>query len=392
MLPRVFSHVAEFNEAGYQSIPALAFIAEPLILWSPSGSQIASAKDKGMSVLGPDDLLTLVRRRFVRIHGREDWLVSQQHRESQWKKTEWPHAKWSDFDDGVCEIASEDRAKPANERRVCFAEPDGGGDWADTQLERDTEAAAVVGALVKGDEVWTKLPPGTCEKIERAKDVQAATKAVLRDIHNHAAAFSEALAVSVEPPAFAPLISELAGDVIEARDPAAAPGRRSSLEETLELFTALLGEREAPADLSEVEELLRLRSEDPRIKIEIGSMLAEPSSVAWLDAQIASDKSARRAWDELFPPEKWDVDRAWIFIAALMAGFEASLGAAGAAAYRFLPRVLPAGKALMRQQSSALDYGGPRVPFLLAYGRATPTYSQIGEMRGLLQAFFARAT
>lgn len=392
MLPRVFSHIAEFNEAAYQSIPALAFVAEPLILWSPSGSQITSAKAEGVSVLGPDDLLALVRKSFVRIHGREEWLTSQEHREVQWKKTRWPHARWGDFDDGLCEIANDDRAKPANERRVFFSEPDGGGEWAEGQFERDTGAAALVRALVEDPEVRAKLPAGTCEKIERAKDVQAATKAVLRDIHNHAAAFSEARAISVEPPAFAPLISQLAGDVIEARDPAASPGRRFALEEMLEMFTTLLEEREAPADLSEVEELLRLRSEDPRIEIEIGSLLAEPSSAAWLDSQIAHDKAARRAWDEIFPADKWDVDRAWVFIAALMAGFEVSLGAVGAAAYRFLPRVLPAGKALARRQSLALDFEGPRVPFLLAYGRETPTYAQIGEMRGLLQTFLARSS
>ncbi|HKB50131.1 MAG TPA: hypothetical protein VKC63_01730 [Solirubrobacterales bacterium] len=392
MLPRVFSHIAEFNEAGYQSIPALAFVAKPLILWSPSGSQITSAKAEGVSVLGPDDLLALVRKSFVRIHGREEWLTSQEHREVQRKKTRWPHARWSDFDDGLCEIANDDRAKPANERRVFFSEPDGGGEWAEGQFERDTSAAALVCALVEDPEVRAKLPAGTCEKIERAKDVQAATKAVLRDIHNHAAAFSEARAISVEPPAFAPLISQLAGDVIEARDPAASPGRRSALEETLEMFTTLLEEREAPTDLSEVEELLRLRFEDPRIEIEIGSLLAEPSSAAWLDSQIAHDKAARRAWDEIFPADKWDVDRAWVFIAALMAGFEVSLGAVGAAAYRFLPRVLPAGKTLARRQSLALDFEGPRVPFLLAYGQETPTYAQIGEMRGLLQEFLARSS
>src|SRR5260221_282763 len=392
MLPRVFSHIAEFSEAGYQSIPALAFVAKPLILWSPSGSQITSAKAEGVSVLGPDDLLALVRKSFVRIHGREEWLTSQEHREVQRKKTRWPHARWSDFDDGLCEIANDDRAKPANERRVFFSEPDGGGEWAEGQFERDTSAAALVCALVEDPEVRAKLPAGTCEKIERAKDVQAATKAVLRDIHNHAAAFSEAQAIDLEAPAFAPLISQLAGDVIEARDPAASPGRRSALEETLEMFTTLLEEREAPTDLSEVEELLRLRFEDPRIEIEIGSLLAEPSSAAWLDSQIAHDKAARRAWDEIFPADKWDVDRAWVFIAALMAGFEVSLGAVGAAAYRFLPRVLPAGKTLARRQSLALDFEGPRVPFLLAYGQETPTYAQIGEMRGLLQEFLARSS
>jgi hypothetical protein len=75
-----------------------------------------------------------------------------------------------------------------------------------------------------------------------------------------------------------------------------------------------------------------------------------------------------------------------------MAGFEASLGAAGAAAYRFLPRAFPAGKAVMRRRSSAHDFEGPRVPFLLAHGRKTPTYVQIGEMRELLHAFLVRVS
>ncbi len=389
MLPRVFSHVAEFNEAGYQSIPALAFIAEPLILWSPSGSQIADAKNKGLSVLGPNDLLALVRRRFIRVHGREDWLMSEQHRESQWKKTKWPHAKWTEFDDGVREIAHEDCAKPVNERRVRFAEPDGGGEWAELQLEGGTEAATIVRSLVEDPDVGAKLPPGTHEKIERAGSNQAATKAVLRDIHNHAAAFSEAQAISVEPPAFAPLISGLAGEVIEERDPAALPEQRSSLGETVELFAALLDEREAPADLSEVEELLRVRSADPRIRMEIGSLLSEPSSATWLDTQIESDKAARGAWDEVFPGDQWDKDRAFVFIMALLAGFEPSASVLPTA-IRFLPRAYSAAKQRMRRSEGAVDYGGPRVPFLLAYGNGTPTYQQIGEMRGKLKGFLER--
>jgi hypothetical protein len=215
---------------------------------------------------------------------------------------------------------------------------------------------------------------------------------VLRDIHNHAAAFSEARAVSVEPPAFAPLIYELAAEVIEAHEPAASPVRPRALGETLELFTTLLLERKAPADLSEVEELLRLRSEDPRIEIEIGSLLTEPFSAAWLDSEIARDDAAHNAWEEIFPADEWDVDRAWVFIAALLAGFEVFKGAMAASALRFLPRVLPAGKNLTRRKSPAFDYHGPRVPFLLAHGRATPTYGQIGEMRKRLQNFLAQTT
>jgi hypothetical protein len=392
LLPPVFSHVAEFNEAGYQSIPALAFLADPLVLWSPSGRQIDSAKDNGRSILGPEDLLALVRKRFVRIQGREEWLTSEAHRELRGKKTGWSHAKWSEFDDGVREIALEDCGKPSDQRRVYFSEPDGGVDWAERQIEGNTDAASTVRALVDSPGIREKLPPGTCEKIARAKSVRAATKAVLRDIHNHAAAFSEARAVPVEPPAFASLLSQLAGDVIEARDPAATFDQRPALEETLEIFTTLLDEREAPADLSDVEELLRLRSEDPRIEIEIGSLLAERSAASWLDVQIGRDKAARQAWDEIFPADEWDVDRAWVFLAALMAGFESSLGALGVAAYRFLPRMLPAGRAVKRRRSPALDYEGPRMPFLLAYGSKSPTYAQIGEMRGRLQAFLTRAS
>lgn len=386
MLPRVFSHVAEFNEAGYQSIPALAFIADPLILWSPSGSQIISARKKGLSVLGPEDLLALVRKRFIQIHGREEWLTSKKHRETQWKKTRWPHARWSDFDDGVYEILEEDRAKPKSEKRIVFAEPDGGGVWADAQQEDFTEAAVTVEDLVKGTNIRTKLPPGTCEKIERASDSKTAARAVLRDIHNHAAAFSDARAISVEPPAFAPLISELAKDVLESSD--SRPPATSSLEETLELFHRLMGERDAPVNFSELEELLTLRSEDPRIEIEVGSLLVERSSAKWLDAQIANDKAARGAWDEIFPGDQWDQDRAFVFIAALMAGFEPSLGAAPML-FRFLPRMFPAGKARRRRSSPAVDYTGPRVPFLLAYGRGTPTYGEIGQMRNKLKRFLA---
>lgn len=389
MLPRLFSHVAEFNEAGYQAIPALAFLAKPLILWSPSGSQLAKAKDEGLSFLGPDDLHALIQKGFVRVHGREEWLTSQQYRDAWRKKTEWPHAQWSDFDDGVLEIANQDQGKPVNERRVFFSEPDGGGEWAKTQLEKATKAATKVEGLVKDGALRAKLPDGTREKIARTSSERAAVEAVLRDIHNHAVAFSEARAVPVEPPAFAPLISELAEDVMGSQDPAAS--RQGSLGETVELFTALLEKRDPPGDLSELEELLLLRSEDPRIEMEIGSLLAEPSSVCWLDSQISSDRAARDAWDDLFPADQWDQDRAFLFIAALLAGFEPSLGVAPAA-FRFLPRLFPASKTLARRSSVAVDYGGPRTPFLLAHGRGTPTYFEIGQIQKLLKEFLARAS
>lgn len=390
MLPRVFSHVAEFNEAGYQSIPALAFISEPLILWSPSGSQIANAAEEGVSILGPDDLLALVRKGFVRIHGRKEWLTCEEHREERWRRFGWDHAKWGEFDDGVKEIAIADEARPADDRRVFFTEPDGGVAWAESQLSAGTEAATLVRSLVRSGKERDLLPPGTQEKIVRAGDEESASRAVLRDIHNHAAAFSEARAVSVEPPAFAPLLSELAGEVIERRDPRAGFDRRPALVETMELFTALLEEREAPADLSEVEELLRLRTTDPRIEREIGSLLAEPSSAAWLEDEISRDKAARGAWEEMFPAEDWNADRAWVFIATLLAAFEVSVGVG--ALLRFLPRALPAGKAALRSGGSADEYRGPRVPFLLAYGQETPTYAQIGEMQGRLRGFLARAS
>jgi hypothetical protein len=138
MLPRVFFHVAEFNEAGYQAIPALAFLGAPLVLWSPSGRQIDDAKDSGFSILGSDDLLALVRKGFVRVSGRREWLTSELHREAKAKEVRRPHAKWSDFDDGIREIAMEDRATQG-EPRVVFAARDEGGDWADDQMEKRTE-------------------------------------------------------------------------------------------------------------------------------------------------------------------------------------------------------------------------------------------------------------
>lgn len=374
-----FCHISEFGPQGLENVPALAFVSERLTLWAPAFGLVQDAMQRQYSILGPHDVLALVEQRHLQIMGRERWFTDRAYRASL--QVHYPLAAWVDeYDDRLWELALEDRALLPEDRRVLFA-PDADG---------DTWAESVLGSLEPEDRsrlddvrrlyLSGRYPAGTREKLRRVRTTDEAIRVLLVDIRNHSKAFLDAGAdrlalLSDDADAYARALP--LGPEIERHSPTV-----DDTERFLELLK-LLKSLSRPRNYKELKHLLE-RVDRKQLLREVRSLLASdlPAHLA-LRQEVRSGAPHRAGARTLLGDTPLDMT-------VTMSGLASAL-----ATFHFLPGPFfglltalagPTVQAL--RQTSVLpvsEYTGPALPFVLAYDRAKPTYSQIAAMVGRLE-------
>jgi hypothetical protein len=383
---RYFIHISEFGFEGYRYLPALAFLADDLIVWSPSGQQAQAAVQAGQSLIGPDDLLRLVESRRIRVVGRKKWLLDDESR----RASKWAGAAWTDSFDGVIKsFAESDDDLPDTERRVLFADEEQGQDWAREEIERGSSRVKLVERLIEAphalDPAKTVLLPGLAEKLVRLRSPEDRLRLALRDIRNHTLAGQEVHAdIPVEPRAFREVVSDIASESSAGKS---LPSVEPPTEINWRHLVALIEETRAPKSLSDVEGLLELK-ERPGVTDAIHGLLLYGDPRAQIQADLEAAPELESWWRVLLTGGSFPLSNALDMVAVLLGSF-IELPTAAVPLTRLCFSV---GEATERwtnreeEEETVVSYNGSVLPFLLAYGDATATFKRIGELKRRLRS------
>jgi hypothetical protein len=178
-----FCHISEYGKEGYQALHRMLAMSQPLNLWAPSSAYLRSA-----SKLSVEDFLKYVQDGFIRVLGREEWLLDPVFRDHH----PWEGARWDRQVDGSLKrICLEDQHKPQVERRVVVAPPEQGWKWAKSYLKENPDQVKRWHRVVFGKTPHARIPAGTLETARRqGEDSFRVAQAVFRDAYNHGQALS----------------------------------------------------------------------------------------------------------------------------------------------------------------------------------------------------------
>lgn len=364
-------------------MPGLATISDDLVLWAPAALQAEQAKRDGASLVGPEEILQLVATGKVRIVGREHYLMEKSSR-----KNGWPLAQWtSSFDEEVAAIAEKDLNRPIAERRVFFAGPEKGKEWAERELARRGPRVGQVEKLIGAPNALnpdkSELLPGLVEKLTRLPEEEQVALA-LRDIRNHTLAAEEIDAdFSVEPLAFREIVSDLATER-RWESPSPPSPTLDGVRELLDVVMSL-------APLSSPNDLYRLLDlkELPTVRLQIESLLRfEPHPRERIEGELEAADELADWLSRLIDPTPLKGGPLLDLIGVVLALFvEPELALVGP-----MTRLgCAAGEAAQQHASyeakvdAPIPYAGTLLPFILAFGDQTVTFNRIGELRRRLE-------
>ena len=174
-----FCHISEYGEAGYRNLHRLLAFSAPLNLWAPSSPLIRHS-----SHISPADFVRYVDEGMIRVHAREEWITDRARRDAH----PWEGAAWDPkIDSALLAIARQDEREPEAARRVVIAPPEEGMDRAAAYLDANPDQVKRWYRIFSTATAHTKLPAGTRESAERARDhgPAAVALAILRDAFNH---------------------------------------------------------------------------------------------------------------------------------------------------------------------------------------------------------------
>lgn len=401
-----FCHISEFGgERGSTPfvaasvLPVMLFLSDRLTLWSPSGLQFRDAQKNGKSILGPEGLLDLVRKKRIQILGREKWLTSPQARES----SDWPYAPWDqDFDLPIAEMALDDRNLPLPDRRVVLVEEEDGWKWADKQLQSLTEKVVTTRRLLAKGE----LPPGFIEKADRYGDsvngeekekFQAVAKStdiplsewlrirsVLRDARNHEKAFKLAdCHLSVEPSDHPEAIPTIMGRRAHQADENFHLPPNDQLWEFLQLAASL----SRPRNADDLEKLLE-RSDRADLVREMTPFMINPYAALELDRRL--QENLPPSWSSVLNPFSGRTPVingfklfGYLGLLSAFVGMKLNPEAIIGLVISFIGCGRDIGEKVNLLRVS--DYTGPKFPVVLGYDHREPKYKELLELRQQVQ-------
>jgi hypothetical protein len=278
-------------------------------------------------------------------------------------------------------MAVQDRDEALENRRVLIADEEDGRSWAEEAIESGADAHVAAVATAKAI-LSSGHTLGLDEKLAKAKTETDRVKIVLRDIRNHSKAFSDSRADQVvvmaqEAQSYAQAVS---GD---NRNRLGFAAEQEKLPELVDFLSKI----SKPRDLRE---LLRLLN-DKDIAIFRDEVTALMQSSAPVDVEVLARIQAGT------PELTWS-DTLWgrdliqattrlgptalgLLIAFLTIQFEPA--ALIGLLIQGIQTAVPLGTKL--GALPAPDYVGPRFPFILGFGRGSPTYTQIREMVALIE-------
>ncbi|OXM42790.1 hypothetical protein CFP75_41345 [Amycolatopsis alba DSM 44262] len=154
-------------------------MSKPLNLWAPSGARFFTPG----FCLTAKEFVTYVEEGYVRVLGREPWLLDPSFRGSE----RWPESKWfAEFDGPIKRICEEDQHLPPGERRVLACPPEKGWDWADEYLAKKPEDSDRWSRLSKVRNGHMLIPSQIRDRaLAYGGDNYLAARQILRDAHNH---------------------------------------------------------------------------------------------------------------------------------------------------------------------------------------------------------------
>lgn len=293
MFDRTFYHLDEFGSAGMAYLPAILTLNRSTVLWSPAPMLLDHRHQQGLSIIGTQELLKLLRKRVVRIIGRRNWFDrSWRNRAGAWEFSKWQ----DDFDNEVCAMADEDAAEPFFQRRVIIAPDEQGFELAESLLSQDPVLEERLASLL----LKRQLPQGILEKAERAKrqDKPVGVQ-ILRDAFNHQTAIKDAGAPSatILDNFMSTLVTLIEGFEPDTATPQIEhPADESCLRDALGLLTAI----RAPTSFESLDKFLSSNARDDLISLLCSTRAAGslPDSIIW---QIEKATKIRPVLDRLFP-------------------------------------------------------------------------------------------
>jgi hypothetical protein len=180
-----FCHIDQYGDAGYNSIPQMLAMSRPLNLWAPTGIRFFMPGSR----VTAKEFVTYVEDGYVRVLGREPWLLDSTFR----KPRRWPESEWfAEFDGPIKQICEEDQHRPPGERRVLACPPETGWDWADEYLATRSEELGRWSRLSKLRSGHTLIPSQIRDRaLAHGEDTYLAARQILRDAHNHGQALAD---------------------------------------------------------------------------------------------------------------------------------------------------------------------------------------------------------
>jgi hypothetical protein len=375
MFDRTFFHLDEYGASGPGCLPSVLCLNRATVLWSPSPLLLQQGFDQGRSIVGPKELLALLRRRDVRIIGRAKWF------DRGWRnrKDGWPLAKWQDsFDNEVLRMANEDSALPLTERRVIVASDETGFSLAEKLLAK----RPLLRSDLQERFQQRRLPQGIYEKAHRAqREGRPVETQILRDTFNHQSAIVEAQArtATVTDAYMAALIS-IAHLQPKAKPRSPAPADPADLREAIDLLRAVT----SSASFSHLDKLIKSQGRSDLIAL-LCSERAAGMLADHVVARIEKATEIKPMLDRLFP------SRDPIGLSLSLGSMVAMLASVLASSVPFgmMPIGYTVGKGWLQRRGLVpldVDEGSKvRVLFQLAYGTKRPTKGKVEALIATLR-------
>jgi hypothetical protein len=377
---QTFSHIGQYGTAGYQALPRMMAMSQPLHLWAPASWQLAEV-DSRISVT---DFIDYVDEGYIRIHGRQEWLLDPSARDP----ARWPNATWDKtFDGAIKRMCEEDAGKPRSERRVLVAPPERGWQWAEKYLDDHPHEVERWSRLAKSKRGRKVLPKVTLEEALRhgTNDFGIAQR-ILRDAHNHGNALSSSGArtpfyLSVTDRRFLQVLNDAPGDEPTASVPTTSATKRDKVampEVAAQLIDVLRVMDIASKHASSSRRLKKFMHGEGHNQLVswISSVCAilESTDARTVDGAIINYLRDDLSRSELAKPIQQFLKRTDEVAVSIVGLVSMAVGLAtdpvGAVALLgVVAQTYPAGKGLVRQLGYApATFTGEQWPFLYAYG------------------------
>lgn len=194
---KVFYHINELGEQGYDILPVILQTCRKVKVWSPSASMMDSIYNKKVSLpnsplLTSGDFLELLQDGHVQILGRKEWLTNHNSR----KDRKWTYAKWNnEFDNKVRDYAIKDITNQTySEKRVVLFDEEEGYAWADKIIGNQDEISKGKINFIRDLLVENQFPLGINEQLKRCENEAEKIHLILRMAYNHIDALNKSKA------------------------------------------------------------------------------------------------------------------------------------------------------------------------------------------------------
>ena len=385
---RAFWHFNEASGANGDMLTPLMLFSSQLTLWAPSKSIVQEAYRNDLCPFDACAFLELLRNGCFRIAAREDWIVNGDQR----RKSNWVGATFhKEFDGEILKIFADDHGK--KDARVFTAPDERGYAIADEQIEANGIQYQTALSHVRD----RKIPKGTLERTSRLVGCQSANwtsemekraaRELLRDSVNHEdARLYTCSDVSVESD---PKTTAVFGDIADRKSmDEEYEDESKQIEFSMDSLLQAIDIAKRLSGAETVDGVIEIKKDCREQKFLWDFLHAERLHLKKLTREIHHGKDFSPLYESvlgkkiedriksicgvilfgsaLYFQRKRPIDRRRALLALASIGL-ASMPIAGEVAER---------NSLVPER----DFGGPKWPFVLRFGKSDPTREMIEEM------------